>query len=61
MQCYVCVIRHFEDQGIGPDLYFMEWCMTLFCKRLSLEVVGRIWDCYLIVGEVFVYRAAVGA
>jgi hypothetical protein len=69
----------------------MEWCMTLFTKRLALgerprsaaqralpsararpparppavtaraDVVGRVWDCYLIFGEVFVYRTAVGA
>jgi hypothetical protein len=65
-----------------PDLYFMEWCMTLFCKRLKLgrslrrflplhslpdssyiyviDVVGRVWDCYLISGEAIVYRCAVG-
>lgn len=25
-----------------------------------VDVVGRIWDCYLITGEAFVYRVAVG-
>lgn len=51
--------RHFEEQGVRPDLYFMEWCMTLFAKRLKLDVTGRVWDCYLIMGEAVVYRTAV--
>jgi len=52
--------KHFASEGVEPGLYFMEWCMTLFCKRLKLDVVGRVWDCYLISGESFVYRCAVG-
>lgn len=58
--CLMYVCRHFQNEGIGPELYFMEWCMTLFCKRLKLDVVGRVWDCYLISGETTVYRTAVG-
>lgn len=51
--------RHFTNEGLRPDLYFMEWCMTLFCKRLALDVVGRVWDGFLLAGEGFVYRTAV--
>ena len=43
-----------------PDLFLLEWCMTLFCKRLKLDVVGRVWDLYIMEGEVAVYRVAVG-
>ena len=34
--------------------------MTLFCKRLKLDVVGRVWDLYIMEGEVAVYRVGVG-
>jgi hypothetical protein len=51
--------RHLAQEGVGSDLYFMEWCMTAFCKRLPLDVVGRVWDCYLLQGELVIYRAAV--
>ena len=57
---HISTSSHFEEEGLSPDLYFMEWCMTVFCKRLDLNVVGRVWDCFLIFGEVFVYRTAVG-
>ena len=49
-------LSHFELENVSPELFFMEHCMTLFCKSLSLDVVGRVWDCYFIFGEAFVYR-----
>ena len=51
---------HLTAQGVTPDLFLLEWCMTLFCKRLKLDVVGRVWDLYILEGEVAVYRVAVG-
>ena len=51
---------HLTAQGVTPDLYLLEWCMTLFCKRLKLDVVGRVWDLYILEGEVAVYRVGVG-
>jgi hypothetical protein len=54
--------RHLENEI--PPMYlrflFRRWFMTMFCSGLELDVVGRIWDCYLICGEEVVYRAAVG-
>jgi hypothetical protein len=42
----------------------MFWCnLCCFCvrpaKRLKLDVVGRVWDLYLLMGEGIVYRTAV--
>ena len=51
--------QHFENESVTPDLYFMEWSMTLFSKRLSFDVCGRVWDVYLVIGEELIYRAAV--
>jgi hypothetical protein len=51
--------RTFEAENIMPEMYLLEWCLTLFSKRLSLDVVSRIWDCYLLFGESVVYRIAV--
>ena len=31
---------------------------TLFAKSHSLEVAGRVWDCFLLEGEAFVLRTA---
>lgn len=51
---------HLSSIGVTPDLYLLEWCMTLYCKRLKLDVVGRVWDMYVVEGEVAVYRVGVG-
>jgi len=50
--------KHLHQEGIAPELFLMEWCMTLFTKRLGLDVVGRVWDHYLLTGESVVYRTA---
>ena len=50
-----CRRRHFQELSLKPDLYFMEWAMTLFCKRLKLGkksnacAVLRLF-CFAVVG-----------
>ena len=51
---------HLSSIGVTPDLFLLEWCMTLYCKRLKLDVVGRVWDMYVVEGELAVYRVGVG-
>ena len=48
-----------QTHGITPDMYALEWFMTLFCKKLNLDTVARVWDCYVLCGESIVYRVAV--
>ena len=47
---------HLLSQGVAPELYLLEWSITLFAKRLKLDVVGRVWDLYIMDGEAAVYR-----
>ena len=59
--CCDGIYRHFQDEGVSTSLYFMEWSMTLFTKRLNLEIASRIWDIVFIEkSERFVYIAAAG-
>jgi TBC1 domain family member 14 len=46
--------------GITSDQYAMEWFMTLFSRALPLEISHHLWDCFIMEGEMFLYRAAVG-
>jgi hypothetical protein len=50
---------HMAAEDVAPELYFLEWCITLFCKRLALDVVGRVWELLFVIGEQVIYRAAV--
>eukprot|EP01132_Coremiostelium_polycephalum_P000879 gene879-1101_t len=52
--------RKFKELSISPEHYLLEWFMTLFTKLLPLPIVSRVWDCYLIEGESYVYSVAIG-
>jgi hypothetical protein len=35
---------------ISPDLFIIDWFLTLFSKALPLDIAGRIWDNYFYEG-----------
>lgn len=51
---------HFKKQGIESDLYMINWVMSLYCRALPLDLVTRIWDVYVLDGDVAIFRAALG-
>jgi len=51
---------HLRDAGVTSEMYLIDWILALFAKALPLEVAARLWDCYLLEGEVFIIRAALG-
>ena len=50
----------FQQFGVAPDMYYLEWSLTLFVKFLPLNICARIWDAYLLAGESYFIRAALG-
>ncbi|MES1909747.1 MAG: hypothetical protein MHM6MM_002442 [Cercozoa sp. M6MM] len=62
------VIKHADSRvhdklrevGVGAEMFLVEWFMTLFAKRLGIDVAARVWDCFLVFGDTFAYRAAAG-
>ena len=52
--------HHMREEGLTSEMYLMDWNLALFSKALPLEAASRIWDCYLVEGEVFIIRAALG-
>jgi len=51
---------HFSNLGLRPDLYMLDWVMTMYSKTAPLDVACRIWDLLLRDGEKFLFRVAVG-
>lgn len=51
---------HFKEQGIESDLYMINWVMSLYCRALPLDLVTRIWDIYVLDGDIAIFRAALG-
>eukprot|EP00824_Muranothrix_gubernata_P017956 TRINITY_DN3673_c0_g1_i1.p1 TRINITY_DN3673_c0_g1~~TRINITY_DN3673_c0_g1_i1.p1 ORF type:complete len:351 (+),score=43.43 TRINITY_DN3673_c0_g1_i1:104-1156(+) len=52
--------KHFTELHIDPQTYLLEWVLTLFSKSVPLDLASRIWDCYFMDGEPFIFRAALG-
>lgn len=52
------VHAHFAALSVSPESYLLDWFMTLFSRALPFDAASRLWDCYLIEGEVFLFRAA---
>jgi hypothetical protein len=49
----------FKNNEILPELYFIEWIMTLFMKSLNIDLAMRIWDIYFIEGIETLYKSAI--
>ncbi len=52
------VHSHFAALNVSAESYLLDWFMTLFSRSLPFDAASRLWDCYLIEGEVFLFRAA---
>ena len=52
------LFKQFRSMQLLPDSYLLEWLMTLFAKQLPLAIVSRIWDCFFLHGELYVYKTA---
>ncbi|XP_031695696.1 TBC1 domain family member 12-like [Anarrhichthys ocellatus] len=51
---------HFQSSGVTPDLYLMDWILSLYMKPLPLDVACRVWDVFFRDGEEFLFRTALG-
>ena len=50
---------HLELLNILPENYFDEWCATMFSKNFNIDIVMKIWDLYVVLGEKIIFYAGV--
>ena len=39
--------------------YFYFWLLTLYTNHLNERLVGRIWDCFILEGEIFAFKVGI--
>ena len=54
------VSRHLKELGINPEVYMMDWVLTIFSKALQLDIAVHVWDVVFLEGELFVFQTALG-
>ena len=45
--------HYFQVIDVTTDLFLIDWMLSLYSKHLSLDIAARIWDCFMLDGEVF--------
>jgi len=47
-----------EEAGLQPEMFLIEWFMTIYSKCLQIDVASVVWDLFLLDGEVVLYCTA---
>ena len=50
--------KQFSEMGISTEHYLIDWFFTMFTKSLPLDICSRIWDCFFVEGQVFLFITA---
>ncbi len=51
--------EQFESEGILPQHYLFEWVVTIFVKSLDLSVACKVWDLFVLEGDLMIFRVAI--
>ena len=51
---------HLQTLGIQCEMYLVDWLMTMFTRSLPLDCACRLWDLYMLMGDVLLFRGALG-
>ncbi len=54
------ISAQFELVKLTPDMYIVDWVLTLYSKALPLDLAMRVWDYFFFEGTTFIYRVALG-
>ncbi|KAI8393510.1 rab-GTPase-TBC domain-containing protein [Radiomyces spectabilis] len=47
---------HFKNLALTPDNYLPDWFMTIFSSVIPLELSSRLWDIFLLEGDIVLIR-----
>ena len=50
--------QHFETLEIQTDSFLIDWMLTLFSKNMEIDLALRIWDNFLLDGEIYAIKTA---
>jgi len=48
----------FKNLNITAEHYLLDWLFTMFSRCIPFSLLGRLWDCLLLEGEIFLFQCA---
>ncbi|KAI9317156.1 rab-GTPase-TBC domain-containing protein [Dichotomocladium elegans] len=48
---------HFKNLSLTPEHYLLDWFMTIFASILPLHLSTRLWDIFLLEGDIILFKA----
>ncbi|KAL8272636.1 hypothetical protein Esti_003424 [Eimeria stiedai] len=52
------LLQHLQDLGIQTDVFLVDWMYTIFTRCLPFELLGRVWDLFIIKGDVVLLQTS---
>lgn len=47
---------HFKNLSLTPEHYLPDWFMTIFSSILPLDLSSRLWDIFLLEGDIILFK-----
>lgn len=52
------VARVIEQADLAPEMFLIDWFMTIYAKVVPIDVASVVWDLFLLDGEIVLYCTA---
>lgn len=53
------LFKHFEALDLRVEDYFLNWLLTLYSSCFNQDMVSRIWDCFILEGEIYAFKVGI--
>jgi cytohesin/brefeldin A-inhibited guanine nucleotide-exchange protein len=53
------VYNHFKALDLSSEIFLIKWFMTLFSNNIEIGMLSRLWDNFLLEGEIYMFKCAI--
>ena len=53
------VYNHFKALDLSSEIFLIKWFMTLFSNLFPINMLARVWDNFLLEGEIYMFKCSI--